>query len=58
MQAGLPVPSLASALGWYDAMRQATGTANLVQAQRDFFGAHGFVRTDRPGATHGPWHKG
>ncbi len=54
---GLPVPSLASALNWYDSLRRAPGTANLIQAQRDFFGAHGFIRTDRPGATHGPWHQ-
>jgi 6-phosphogluconate dehydrogenase len=36
-------------------MRQARGTANLLQAQRDFFGAHGFQRIDRPGSFHGPW---
>ena len=35
--------------------RQARGTANLVQAQRDFFGAHGFERIDADGAHHGPW---
>lgn len=55
MQAGLPVPSLAAALAWYDAMRQPRGTADLIQAQRDFFGAHGFARIDRPGSFHGPW---
>ena len=58
VSAGIPVPSLAAALGWYDDIRRARGTANLIQAQRDFFGAHGFRRTDRPGDTHGPWHKG
>jgi 6-phosphogluconate dehydrogenase len=37
-------------------MHQARGTANLLQAQRDFFGAHGFQRVDRPGSGfHGPW---
>ena len=55
VQAGLPVPSLAAALAWYDAMRQPRGTADLIQAQRDFFGAHGFARVDRPGSFHGPW---
>ena len=55
VQAGLPVPSLAAALAWYDAMRQPRGTADLIQAQRDFFGAHGFARIDRPGSFHGPW---
>jgi 6-phosphogluconate dehydrogenase len=58
MKAGLPVPALASALNWFDTMRQARGTANLIQAQRDFFGAHGFERTDSEGRFHGPWHRG
>ena len=53
--AGIPVPALAAALGYFDSMRTARGTANLLQAQRDFFGAHGFERVDRPGAHHGPW---
>ncbi|MEX0279749.1 MAG: NADP-dependent phosphogluconate dehydrogenase [Arenibacterium sp.] len=57
LQAGLPVPALSSALSWFDTMRQARGTANLIQAQRDFFGAHGFERTDRDGKFHGPWHR-
>ena len=43
---GLPVPALASALGYFDSYRQGRGTANLIQAQRDFFGAHGFDRLD------------
>ncbi len=55
MAAGHAVPALAAGLIWFDAMRTARGTANLIQAQRDFFGAHGFRRIDgRPG-THGPW---
>ncbi len=53
---GLPVPALAAALGYYDTMRHATGTAALIQAQRDFFGAHGFERVDKDGdGHHGPW---
>jgi len=55
VQAGLPVPSLAASLSWYDTIRQARGTANLIQGQRDFFGAHGFARIDRPGRFHGDW---
>ena len=43
------------ALGYFDMMRTARSTANLLQAQRDFFGAHGFERIDEPGAHHGPW---
>ncbi|HLP68287.1 MAG TPA: hypothetical protein VK181_12295, partial [Rhizobium sp.] len=38
--------------------RQARGTANLIQAQRDFFGAHGFERTDGLDRPHGPWGSG
>lgn len=53
--AGLPVPALAAALGWYDSIRRGNGTANLIQAQRDVFGRHGFERTDRPGKTHADW---
>jgi 6-phosphogluconate dehydrogenase len=53
--AGLPVPALASALTYFDAYRQSRGTANLIQGQRDFFGAHGFERTDAEGPQHGPW---
>ncbi|TKT82729.1 NADP-dependent phosphogluconate dehydrogenase [Aquamicrobium sp. LC103] len=56
--AGLPVPALSAALGYFDSFRQARGTANLIQAQRDFFGAHGFERIDEPGEHHGPWGQG
>jgi len=56
--AGLPVPALSSALAYFDSYRQARGTSNLIQAQRDFFGAHGFERIDSPGAHHGPWGSG
>jgi 6-phosphogluconate dehydrogenase len=49
------VPALSAALGYFDAFRQARGTANLIQGQRDYFGAHGFERTDAEGLHHGPW---
>jgi 6-phosphogluconate dehydrogenase len=52
---GQPVPALSAALGWHDAMAQARGTADMIQGLRDFFGAHGFERTDRHGAHHGSW---
>ena len=55
---GLPVPALASALGYFDAYRRGRGTANLIQAQRDFFGAHGFDRLDGADSHHGPWGSG
>ena len=46
--AGLPAPALYSALSYYDGMRTANLPANLIQAQRDYFGAHSYERTDRP----------
>ncbi len=52
---GLPVPALSSALAYFDGYRQARGTANLIQAQRDFFGAHGFEKIGKKGPQHGPW---
>jgi len=56
LTAGHPVPALASALTYFDAMRTGRGTANMIQGQRDFFGEHGFERTDRDGTEfHGPW---
>ncbi|WP_439149738.1 NADP-dependent phosphogluconate dehydrogenase [Sulfitobacter sp.] len=53
--AGVAVPSLSAALAWYDTIRRGRGTANLIQAQRDFFGAHGFERLDAEGPHHGIW---
>jgi 6-phosphogluconate dehydrogenase len=58
VDAGLPVPALSSALAYFDGYRQSRGTSNLIQAQRDFFGAHGFERIDADGAHHGPWGSG
>lgn len=55
---GLAVPALASALGYFDSYRRGRGTANLIQAQRDFFGAHGFDRVDGLNKHHGPWGSG
>ncbi|WOC16817.1 NADP-dependent phosphogluconate dehydrogenase [Pseudochrobactrum sp. MP213Fo] len=55
---GIPVPALASAISYFDAFRQKRGSANLIQAQRDFFGAHGFKRIDQQGDFHGPWGDG
>ena len=45
---GVPVPAFASALAWYDGYRSARLSANLLQAQRDYFGAHTYERIDRP----------
>ncbi|CAD7022903.1 phosphogluconate dehydrogenase (NADP(+)-dependent, decarboxylating) [Pseudorhizobium endolithicum] len=55
---GLPAPALSSALAYFDAYRRGRGTANLIQAQRDFFGAHGFERVDGLDRPHGPWGSG
>ena len=44
---GLPVPAISSALAFYDGYRRKRGSANLVQAQRDYFGAHTYERIDR-----------
>jgi 6-phosphogluconate dehydrogenase len=53
--AGLPVPALAAALGYFDGYRQSRGTANLIQGQRDFFGAHTFERIGEEGFHRGRW---
>ena len=54
---GLPIPALAGALTYYDGLRCARLPANLLQAQRDFFGAHTYERVDRPRGTffHTEW---
>jgi 6-phosphogluconate dehydrogenase len=54
---GHALPALASGLMWFDLMRTGRGTANLIQAQRDFFGAHGFQRIDGLDDPHGPWNR-
>ncbi len=48
VQLGVPVPAFSSALSYYDSYRCATLPANLLQAQRDFFGAHTYERVDKP----------
>lgn len=52
---GLPVPAFASALAYYDSYRTARLPANLIQAQRDYFGAHTYRRVDRDGVFHTNW---
>ena len=52
---GIPVPAFSSALAYYDGYRRARLPANLIQAQRDLFGAHTYERTDKPGAFHSQW---
>ncbi len=52
---GVAMPALSSGLAYFDAMRTGRGTANMIQGQRDFFGAHGFERFDGRKDQHGPW---
>lgn len=47
-RAGVPAPGFMAALGYYDAWRSAVLPANLIQAQRDYFGAHTYERIDQP----------
>jgi 6-phosphogluconate dehydrogenase len=53
--AGVPAPALASAIAYFDGYRSERLPANLIQAQRDFFGAHTFERVDREGSFHVNW---
>jgi len=55
VQAGHPVPAFSAALAWIDTIAQGRGTTDLIQAQRDFFGRHGFVRLGGDAGSHGPW---
>ncbi|WP_069261644.1 NADP-dependent phosphogluconate dehydrogenase [Paraburkholderia nodosa] len=55
VNAGVPVPAFSSAIAYFDGYRSERVPANLVQAQRDFFGAHTFERIDKPGSFHADW---
>lgn len=52
---GIPIPAFASSLSYYDGLRAERLPAALTQGQRDFFGAHTYERTDRPGKFHTLW---
>ncbi|MBC7805218.1 MAG: NADP-dependent decarboxylating phosphogluconate dehydrogenase [Akkermansiaceae bacterium] len=52
---GVPTPAFSSALAYYDGYRRERLPANLIQAQRDLFGAHTYERTDREGTFHSRW---
>ncbi|KAG1708633.1 hypothetical protein DVH05_022259 [Phytophthora capsici] len=52
---GIPTPSFAGSLNYYDTFRRERLPANLTQAQRDFFGGHTYERTDREGLYHCAW---
>jgi len=55
VESGVPTPGFVSALAYYDGLRSERLPAALVQGQRDFFGAHTYRRTDRPGSFHTLW---
>ncbi len=52
---GIPVPAFTASLGYFDSYRSERLSANLLQAQRDFFGAHTYERIDKPGVFHTEW---
>eukprot|EP00922_Rhytidocystis_sp_ex-Travisia-forbesii_P043892 GHVS01065448.1.p1 GENE.GHVS01065448.1~~GHVS01065448.1.p1 ORF type:complete len:379 (+),score=50.07 GHVS01065448.1:433-1569(+) len=57
-QAGIPVPAMSGSLNYIDAYRSAALPLNLVQAQRDYFGAHTYKRVDMEGTFHTQWQSG
>ncbi|MGD8832111.1 MAG: NADP-dependent phosphogluconate dehydrogenase [Pseudomonadales bacterium] len=57
VSAGTTAPCASAALAWYDSLSGGTLPTNLIQAQRDYFGAHGFERTDRQGRFQATWKK-
>lgn len=52
---GIPVPAFSASLDYFDSYRRADLPQNLTQAQRDYFGAHTYERTDKPGTFHTEW---
>jgi len=52
---GIPIPAFSSALCYFDSYRRPRLSANLIQAQRDYFGAHTYERVDKPGIFHTQW---
>jgi 6-phosphogluconate dehydrogenase len=55
VEQGIPIPAFTSALAYFDSYRTAILPANLLQAQRDYFGAHTYRRNDREGVFHTKW---
>ena len=56
-QIGVPIPAFSISLAYFDSYRRAILPANLMQAQRDYFGAHTYERVDQPGIFHTEWIK-
>lgn len=57
VSSGISIPGMSSSLAYFDTYRRERLPANLVQAQRDYFGAHTYERTDMPGSFHTEWFK-
>jgi 6-phosphogluconate dehydrogenase len=57
IESGVPAPALVVSLSYLDAYRSAWLPANLIQAQRDYFGAHTYERIDAKGTFHTEWEK-
>jgi 6-phosphogluconate dehydrogenase len=57
INAGIPLPAFNASLSYYDSYRSGWLPDNLLQAQRDYFGAHTYERTDRKGTFHTDWHQ-
>jgi 6-phosphogluconate dehydrogenase len=55
LQLGVLAPAMSASLAYFDALRRERLPANIIQAQRDFFGAHTYERTDKPGSFHTLW---
>src|SRR4051795_6015362 len=55
VEQGIAVPAFSSSLAYYDGYRRERGPANLIQGQRDFFGAHTYRRVDKEGSFHTRW---
>jgi 6-phosphogluconate dehydrogenase len=55
VDSGVPTPVFSSSLAYYDGLRRERGTGNLIQALRDYFGAHTYHRVDREGVFHTRW---
>ncbi|MBC1511832.1 NADP-dependent phosphogluconate dehydrogenase [Listeria booriae] len=55
VKAGIPVPTFTAAISYYDSYRSEVLSANLIQAQRDYFGAHTYERVDKAGTFHTEW---
>lgn len=58
VERGIPAPALSASVAYFDSYRRASLPVNLIQAQRDFFGAHTYQRLDREGVFHTEWEEG